>query len=142
MDPQTPPEIGRLNPDQLIRPFRRVDVFVIGLALAFGIHILVLGGTSIGFIGKLLEPPKEEMKEGEAPGPAAGPAGPESAAPDAAAKPAAAKPPAPGLEGIPADKREHPEVKAVTEPAKPGDIPQDPTKTGISLDETTGTQAP
>ena len=107
-------------------------MFLIGLALSFGFHVVVLGGTSIEYIGKMLEPPPKEAKKDQPPGETPGPA----------SAPAAPKPAATGLEGVPEDKKNHPEVKAVTEPAKPQEIPQDPTKAGISVDETTGTKVP
>jgi hypothetical protein len=146
MTRQMPQDIQRLNPDELTRSFRRVDVFLIGLALSFGFHVVVLAGTSIGYIGKMLEPPPAEVKKdqppGEPSGPAPAPAGVEAKAPGLAPAPTAPKPAAAGLEGVPEDKKNHPEVKTVTEPAKPAEIPRDPTKTGLSVDETTGTRTP
>ncbi|NQW49418.1 MAG: hypothetical protein HQ464_16785 [Planctomycetes bacterium] len=129
----TPAEtrIDRLSPDSLVATFSESHLLRWFL-LAFLIHLIVIGGMSIGNIRDLLDPEGAKARK-------------ESAIAAAKATPAAAAgtpaPAAPVAEAAAAAMaKTNPEKSAVekstTEVAKPGEIPKAPDDLGLSIEDT------
>jgi hypothetical protein len=132
-------DIGKLSPEKLLAQFSRSGI-VLCIILAFALHVLVLGGTSVDYIHGVIDPAwREEQdrlneearrkaeaerraKEGRGVAPATAPAVRPASRP-------AARP------GPPAGGRKLPEE--VTTMPKPGEIPKLP-GSGIGIDETEG----
>jgi hypothetical protein len=117
----------------------------IWIVLAFAVHAVLIGATSIGYIRDLMDPAGAEKRQAEAKAAedakkaaAKGPAGTQPAATPAVATqtPAAAgtstDPEKQALE----DKKDTAVVKSITDQAKPEDIPKKPDDLGIGLDDT------
>ena len=151
-----PKDIQRLSPDKLVGGFRRLDVFLIGLAVAIALHVLVTGATSIGYIRDTWIDPEGaeqrrrqelERREREKAAAEARLSPPAPAAPPEAAEgdaEGAEEAPKPDDEGNAAPKetdpmeahKDAPVVKRVTELPKPGEVPDAPDDIGISIDDT------
>ncbi len=135
---ESPDDVQRLDPDRLIYGFRRIKIFVIGLAIALGFHLLVIGATSIDTIARLVAPPPAvetaAPPETGAESPGARTRGAPTAPGPAAPKASTA---ADGTENVPEGLRDHPVVREATGRAQAGEVPPEPTP-GLSIDETTG----
>ncbi len=140
-------DLQRLSPDKLVAGFRRIDIFVIGLALAVGLHVLVIGGTSYSYVLDKLDPSRvekreveqRERKEADLAAKAAAEAAAEAKPAPNETEPAPEEKPVPEDDptaGIPGDKRDHPVVRELTETADPEEIPEVPGTTGLGIDET------
>jgi hypothetical protein len=138
-------DIQKLSPDGLLTRFRKSGI-VLCIIVAFALHVVVLGGTSVPYIHGLVDPAwkaeqdrrKEEARRKAAAeklarsgkGPAASPATAPATRPAAkspAGKPAF-KPPDGGRRTLP---------KEITTMPKAGEIPKLP-GSGIGIDETEG----
>ncbi len=148
--PSETDDIQRINPDRLVHGFRRIDLFLIGLALAVGIHVAVIGGTSVSYVLDQLDPSRVEARKAElaarkkadeaekarAGTPAEKDAGaPEGGPADEPAAGGGDQPSSPAA-NVPEHLKDHPVVREVTEAADPDEIPDAPDDLGISLDET------
>ena len=134
--------IDERTPDRLIVMFSKSRL-MLGLAAAVIIHILIIGVTSMGYIrDTVIDPEGAEARRADRQTTPATPApprpSPQPAAPTAAPAPdAAASTPAPGSnEALMEERKDTPMVKAVTEAAKPEEIPALPEIRGLSLDDT------
>ena len=119
----------------------------IGVALL--IHVVVFGATSVNYLRAAFNPGAAESQpaEGDAAAPASASSSPASGSAAPVATPAsgvAASPKAAAAEvksPEPTDEakmleahKDSPVVKAITEPAKPGDLPKGPSHNGLDLD--------
>jgi hypothetical protein len=134
--------IDERTPDRLIVMFSKSRL-MLGLAAAVIIHILIIGATSMGYIrDTVIDPEGAEARRAERQVAPATPAPPRPAPPPAtpAAVPApdsASSTPAPGSnEALMEERKDTPMVKAVTEAAKPEEIPALPEIRGLSLEDT------
>lgn len=57
-------DIARLSPDKLVRRFRHSGI-VACLLLALGLHVVVLGGTSVNYIHGLVDPAWKTQHDAE-----------------------------------------------------------------------------
>lgn len=132
-------DIEKLSPEKLLRQFSRSGIMLC-IILAFGLHVIVLGGTSVDYIHGMIDPAWQEeqdrlkaearrkaeaerrARQGAVVTATTAPAARPTSRP--AAKP---KPPAGGRK-LPAE---------VTTMPKPGEVPKLP-GSGIGIDETEG----
>ena len=132
-------DIGKLSPEKLLRQFSRSGI-VLCIILAFGLHVIVLGGTSVDYIHGIIDPTwqeeqdrlKEEARrraEAERRARQARGLPPATAAATRpATRPAARPKPPAGGRRLP---------REVTTMPAPGEIPKLP-GSGIGIDETEG----
>jgi hypothetical protein len=141
--PEKPKDIQRLSPDKLLEGFRRIDMLLVALGIALGVHILMVGVTSYGYIrDTYIDPEGAARREAAAKAEAEAEAARKAAAEQAAAE--QDEEPAPDAEKSPAEhgtadpmeaNKDHPEVQEVTSMPEEGEIPDEP-DLGISIDDT------
>jgi len=124
-------DIAKLSADKLMGRFRKSSI-VTCLFLAFALHVIALGGTSVDYIHGLFDPAwQAEQDRLEAEAKAAKAAKAAEAARKAA--PPATRPAKPALPGVgPGGRKLPPELTSMP---KPGDIPKAPGG-GIGIDDT------
>ena len=141
-------DIDRLSPDKLVAGFARSKVALCCL-IALGIHVVVLGGTSVTYVRDVWLFPEEAKARKDAELKGKKEKADKAAAAAAAKRPKPTSSPATAQESKPdgdAGKTAHdkllekhkntPVVKAITDTAKPGEIPTTPDDIGITIDET------
>lgn len=147
------PEIEEQNPDRLIKFFSESRL-VKCLAIAAGIHVVVLLGTSFGYLRETLVAPGESVSHAEAVDSGEGGAD-ESNPPDAVVAqegvevvqetfepavqtPAAISPAAAGSqqEQVLEERKDSAVVREITEAAPAAEIPRVPADEGLSLEDT------
>lgn len=125
-----------VSPDDLLAGFSTSNVFRWFL-VALLLHVVVIGGFSIGTIRDALDPEGAKARK-EAALAAAKAAATPAATAEPAARPAAATPAA-GPEATTTAKPDTPQTpieKATTEVAKPAEIPDTPDDLGLSIEDT------
>ncbi len=135
MAESSPKNIARLSADKLMRRFRESGILVC-LFVAFSVHVVVLGATSVDFIHGLVDPAWKQQQDELAEAAKKAKASETSSSAKPTTQPTtkpttkAAKPkPKPPTSG---DRKLPPELTTMP---KPGEIPSAP-GTGIGLDET------
>lgn len=116
---------------------------IVWVLVAFAVHVVLIGATSLGYIrDRWIDP-----VGGAARAQAADAAEAQKLAADSATPTASQAPVTPPAQTTQADatsadekkileqRKDNPEVKKVTEAAKPGDIPKNPTHHGFELDD-------
>lgn len=134
----SPQRIDHLSPDDLVAGFSRSRLlrwFLVALA----IHAVVIGGFSIGNIRDMLDP--EGAKARQEAAKAAAQAAAAAAAPAETAKTEPAAPKTPASPAAPAEGPAEPKPptaieQAVTEVAKPDEVPKTPDDLGLSIEDT------
>ena len=107
--------------------------------VAFLIHAVVFGATSMNYLRATFLPKTAQSQPAEADAAPAGPAAVAAPSPLPAAAPkaaaAAAKSPEPADEAkLLEAHKDSPVVKAITEPAKPSELPKGPSHNGLDLE--------
>lgn len=136
--------IDERTPDRLIVMFSKSRL-MLGLAAAVILHLLIIGATSLGYIrDTMIDPEGAEARRAERqPAPAApatppvpAPQPPAPATPPAQEAPAAAAPAPGSTEALLEERKDTPMVRAITEAAKPEEIPTLPEIRGLTLEDT------
>lgn len=136
---QTNQEKDRFSPDKLLDGFRKT-AFAKWLVIAVLAHAIVIAATSVGYMLDVVNPERVERRQAEEKARI-------EAKQAALTKPAedrdedeeAAAAAAPAMDSDAALLEQHkdsPIVKAITETAKPEEIPDQPQNIGISFDDT------
>lgn len=126
--------LERLSPDDLVSSFSKSHL-IRWFVVALGLHVVVIGGLSLGTIRDLVDPEGAKTRR-EAAVAAAEAAAPPAPAP-AAAEPAAAEPPVADSPPPPASSAElSPIEQATSEAASPDEIPRVPDDLGLSIEDT------
>lgn len=123
--------LERLSPDDLVSSFSKSHL-IRWFVVALGLHVLVIGGLSLGTIRDLFDPEgaKARREAAVAAAKAAAPPAPATVEPAAAETPAAAAtPPAGSAELSPVER-------ATSEAASPAEIPRVPDDLGLSIEDT------
>lgn len=116
---------------------------IMWVAVAFVVHVVLIGATSLSYIHDRWIDPAGAAARAQA----ADAAEAQKLASDSASPTATQPPVAPPAQPVQADattpdekkildqRKDNPEVKKVTEAAKPGEIPKNPTHQGFDLDD-------
>jgi hypothetical protein len=138
--PRAAKAADQISPDDLLSGFSKSHLVRWFLA-ALLLHVIVIGGFSVGTVRDWLDPEGAKARKAAAIAAAKAATTPaETAAPPAEgqpAEPAEGKPAEPqaGAEATTAEAKS-PIEKATTEAAKPGEIPSAPDDLGLSIDDT------
>ena len=149
-----PQELDRFPPDKLVVGFSRTKI-VTCILLAVGVHLVLIGATSFGYIrDRWIDPEGAAQRkaaqvatrkaeadriaaaERAAAEAVARAAGKMDARPSTSERPAKPGTQAPATKDSEAARKEAPVVKEITKMPEKGEVPKSPDDLGISIDET------